>query len=90
MGKAYSTLNGNIPNAEIVSDLTNFSSQDISPLTLLNDEDSMTTLAEKVDTAKGILEEIITNLTTHAGEMQAEADTVNAEGKVQKTGAGEW
>ncbi len=90
MGKAYSTLGGSIPNADVVSDLTNFASQDISPLTLLNDEDSMTKLTEKVNEAKGKLEEIITNLTTHAGEMQAEADAVNGEGKVQATGAGEW
>ena len=50
----------------------------------------MTKLTEKVNDAKGKLEEIITNLTTHAAEMQAEADAVNGEGKVQATGAGEW
>ena len=79
MGKAYKTLGGSISSTEgLVADLVAFKTNDTSPLTLLNEEDSMTPIASKVDDAKATLEDILTQLNTQAKLMQDTADDVNS------------
>ena len=80
MGKGYSTLGGALSSTEgLVADLVAFKANDVSPLTLLNEEESMTPVASKVEDAKVTLEDIITQLNTQAKLMQETADFVNSD-----------
>lgn len=80
MGKAYSTLGGALSSTEgLVADLVAFKANDVSPLTLLNEEESMTPVASKVEDVKVTLEDILTQLNTQAKLMQETADSVNAD-----------
>ena len=80
MGKAYSTLGGALSSTEgLVADLVAFKANDVSPLTLLNEEESMTPVASKVEDVKVTLEDILTQLNTQAKLMQETADYVNAD-----------
>jgi hypothetical protein len=77
----FKNLGGQLTNAGTYeTDLSNFKVSDISPLTLLNTEESMTKIAEKIGTLSETLAEINTELKTKGKAMQDIADGVNSGG----------
>ena len=77
----FKNLGGQLTNAGTYeTDLSNFKVSDISPLTLLNTEESMAKIAEKIGTLSETLAEINTELKTKGKGMQDIADDVNSGG----------
>lgn len=84
MGKSYIDLGGNLNSADtLINDLYNFKSNDVSGLTLLNDNESLSAVSTKVGELIGVFEDIIEEITNGAREMQEAAKSVNDDGKVE-------
>ena len=77
----FEKMGGILNRAEsFETSLSELKIDDISPLTLLNTENSMSDLANKIDELSETLSEINSELKTEGRNMQAIAKSVNSDG----------